>query len=131
MRWLVGVALLAVGCIAGDPVSAGPITAAELHPGPNGTPPRVAPNRLEPLRIAGEKTILPDEKRISRRASFKFCLDESGRVADVKLLEASGDDQYDAKISATIQQRWAYQPVVVEGKPTAVCSAVTFIYNSR
>ena len=82
------------------------------------------------LRIAGDKTILPDDKAFSRRAAFKFCVDESGRVAAVTLLQTSGDEAYDAKIIAKMQQ-WAYRPVIVDGHPTAVCSAITFIYNRR
>ena len=127
MRWLVGVALLATACIGGDPVSAGPITAAELRPGTNGSPPMVAPNRLEPLRIAGDKTIVPDDRQ-SRRGTFRFCLDEAGKVTEVAALQTTGDGLYDAKI-VTEMHRWAYQPVVVEGRHTAVCSRITFIYN--
>jgi hypothetical protein len=28
-------------------------------------------------------------------------------------------------------QQWAYRPVIVDGQPTAICSAVTFIFNRR
>jgi TonB family protein len=112
------------------PPNTAPLTAADLRPGANGGPAVIAPSRLDVLRIVGEKKILPDDKGFSRRASIKFCVDESGRVAAVTILQTSGDERYDAKIIASVQH-WAYRPVVVDGQPTAVCSAMTFIYNYR
>ena len=89
----------------------------------------IAPSRLEALRIAGDKTILPDDMQ-SRRSTFKFCLDVTGKVGDIVPLQSSGDGRYDAKIERAMQ-KWAYRPVIVDGQPTPVCSAVTFIFNQR
>jgi TonB family protein len=112
------------------PPNTAPLTAADLRPGANGGPPAIAPSRLDVLRIAGDKTILPEDLGSSRRASVKFCVDENGRVTTVSLLQTSGDDRYDAKLMAAIHQ-WAYRPVIVDGQPTAVCSAMTFLFNHR
>jgi TonB family protein len=135
VRWLVVAAIAHVGCGGAEtappaPPNPAPLTAADLRPGVNGGPAVIAPSRLEVLRIAGEKTIVPYDKNVSRHSSFKFCVDESGRVTTVTLLQPSGDDRYDAKIMAAVHQ-WAYRPVIVDGHPTAVCSAITFIYNHR
>jgi hypothetical protein len=72
-----------------------PLTAAELRAGASGGPEVIAPSRLEPLRIAGEKNIWPDDKRVSRRCSIKFCLDEAGQITMVSILQRSGDEAYD------------------------------------
>lgn len=135
MRWLVVAAIAHTGCGGAEtappaPPSTAPLTAADLRPRVNGGPAVIAPSRLEVFRIAGEKMILPDDLGFSRRATVKFCVDESGRVTTVAVLQASGDDRYDAKVMATVHH-WAYRPVVVDGQPTAVCSAITFIYNHR
>jgi len=106
-----------------------PITAAELRPGADGGAPMVAPNRLEPLRVAGNPMIRPDDEQ-SRRGTFKFCVDVTGKVGDIEQQQSTGDGRYDAKIEREMQH-WAFRPVLVDGQPTAVCSKITFIYNHR
>jgi hypothetical protein len=131
MRWLVGV-MAAVGCGGASPTSSTTttsFTSSDLRPSKDGGPSLIAPSRLEALRIAGDKTILPDDMR-SRRGTFKFCLDVTGKVGDIEPLQPTGDARYDAKIERAMQQ-WAYRPVIVDGQPAAICSAVTFIYNRR
>ncbi len=107
------------------------ITDADLRPDTNGGPPAIAPSRLEPLRVEGEKTIVPDGDVMLAaqksgqvlKGSFKYCLDETGRVARVTMLQSTGVSGYDTKITAKMNQ-WAFRPVVVGGKTIAVCSAV-------
>jgi hypothetical protein len=130
MRWLVGVAVAAAGCGgAPPPASTTTFTSSDLRPSKEGGPSMIAPSRLEELRVAGDKTIVPDDME-SRRGTFKFCLDVTGKVGDIEPLQPTGDAHYDAKIERAMQQ-WAYRPVIVDGQPTAICSAVTFIFNHR
>jgi len=132
MRWLVAVVVVAA-CGGAQTQSeaqarAGkPIASAELRPNPDGGAPMVAPSRLEPFRTAGEMIVPPDDQK-SRRGTFKFCVDVTGKVGDIDKLQSTGDGRYDAKLERAMQQ-WAYRPVLVDGQPTAVCSRVTFIYH--
>jgi len=141
VRWFVGCAIAAAACGGAEttsPPTTAPITAAALRPDTNGGPPVIAPNRLEPLRIAGELTITPDDdvKLAAKQTgqelhgSFKFCLDETGHLTGVTMLQTTHVESYDAKIVAAMQ-RWAYRPVMVDGHAIAVCSAITFIFKAR
>lgn len=107
---------------------------------PDAVPTRnIAPNALEPLRLKGNKLIVPDEfvkrtiqatgdNRVS--SSVKMCVDATGKVSRLTLLKASGYPAYDDEILAEMK-RWAFQPYVADGKPVAVCTAVSFIYSQR
>lgn len=45
-------------------------------------------------------------------------------------LRSTGFPAYDEKILRELRQ-WQYRPFLVNGKPVAVCTAVTFIYSQR
>ena len=96
----------------------------------------VSPRDLEPLRLVGDKNVVPDdEDRIHLRdtrviGSFKMCLDETGHYERGLLLKSTGLPRYDRKIARTIM-KWAYRPYVVDGVALPVCSAVTFIYTQH
>ena len=90
-------------------------------------------------RIYGEKLITPDdatksaihEARVSRiQGSFRFCLDETGKVESVLPMRSTGYADYDRKIIGAIR-RWRYAPYKVDDQPVPVCSAVTFIYSQN
>ena len=151
MRALVLVLVLAVAACGGAKTSSPsttapstmpspfrPLTAADLRPSANGSPPAVAPSRLEPLRVAGTINITPsDEVKAAAqqtghtlRGTFKYCVDETGQVTNVTVLQTTQVEAYDAKIVREMQ-KWAYRPVVVDGHATAVCSAATFIFSVR
>jgi len=109
-------------------------------PPPPAPPQNVAPAALDALRIAGEKNIVPDDvtkTEISRSGkdrlvgSFKLCLTLEGNISQVTQLKSTGFSSYDAKIQNTIRGEWRYRPFTVNGKPTPVCTAVTFIYNQK
>ena len=102
---------------------------ADLRPGVNGGPAVIAPRGWTCCGSPARRRSCRDDKNVSRRSAFKFCVDESGPVTTITVLQASGDDRYDAKIVAAMHQ-WAYRPVIVDGRRTAVCSAITFIYNA-
>jgi protein TonB len=101
-------------------------------------PPRtVPPAVLEGHRVSGEKNIVPDDitkTEIARAGkekvvgSFKLCLDTTGAPSAVKQLKSTGFSKYDEKIISGIKT-WRYRPYEVDGKPTPVCTAVTFIYS--
>jgi outer membrane biosynthesis protein TonB len=88
-------------------------------------------------RVEGEKLITPDDSdktMIAQSggelivASFKVCLDDKGAVSDGTTLESSGVSSYDAKLVRTMH-KWRYEPVILKGKATAVCTGLTFVYN--
>jgi protein TonB len=109
-------------------------------PPPPAPPQNVAPAALDALRIAGEKNIVPDDvtkTEISRSGkdrlvgSYKLCLTAEGNIGQVSQLKSTGFPSYDSKITGTIRSEWRYRPFTVNGKPTPVCTAVTFIYNQK
>jgi hypothetical protein len=104
------------------------------------TPTVVAPAALDANRIAGDKSIVPDETTmdaISRSgadkltSSFKVCVNAEGAIATVSQLKSSGFPQYDEKIQNTIRKEWRYKPYLVNGKATPVCTAFRFIYSQK
>jgi len=99
----------------------------------------VPPSLLESYRTKGDKNIVPDDptkKEIARSGndkvvgSYKLCVDARGAVASVSQLKSTGFPAYDAKITGEMK-RWGYKPYEVNGKPTAACTAVTFIYSQQ
>lgn len=107
-------------------------------PVPN--PPKiVSPTVLEPLRLAGSKLIVPDDKTKAAIqasghdkviASLKVCLDATGAVNVVRLLRSSGFAAYDQLLDREIHG-WKYKPYVDHGGAIPVCTAVTFIYSQH
>lgn len=98
----------------------------------------VPPIALDAYRLGGDKDIVPDEatKRAIATAgdskvvgSFKLCVDTSGKVSSVKPLKSTLFAAYDQTIEQAIHG-WTYRPFVRDGKPTPVCTAVTFIYTN-
>jgi protein TonB len=109
-------------------------------PPPPAPPQNVPPQALDANRIAGEKNIVPDDvtkTEISRSGkdkligSFKLCITAEGNIASVNQLKSTGFPAYDSKITSTIRGEWRYRPFSVNGKPTPVCTAVTFIYSQH
>jgi TonB family protein len=120
-----------------------PLAEALVHariPFPARTPDNrvmIAPTVLH--RLAGQTLVVPDDEtktRIQKAGvsrvigTFQFCVDEVGRVTDLSMLRSTGFPRYDGTILRAISQ-WAYAPYLDEGKPVAVCTAVTFIYSQR
>ena len=108
-------------------------------PPPPATPPTVVPTLLEGSRIAGSKHIVPDDstkteiqKAGKERAvgSWKLCITDAGDVSSVDMVQSTGFSTYDAKIEREIRT-WRYRPFLIDGKPAAVCTAVTFIYAQK
>src|SRR5262245_48740575 len=109
-------------------------------PPPPAPPQNVPPTALDANRIAGEKNIVPDDvtkTEISRSGkdkligSYKLCITVDGNIASVVQLKSTGFPSYDNKITSTIRGEWRYRPFMVNGKPTPVCTAVTFIYSQK
>ena len=94
---------------------------------------------MEAGRIAGNKIILPDDATKTEIAvsgkgkligTFKLCISTSGDVASVIRLKSTGFPAYDAKLHDEMTQ-WKYRPFILNGKPSPVCTAVTFIYSQH
>jgi serine/threonine-protein kinase len=109
-------------------------------PTPPAPPQTVAPTALDANRISGEKDIVPDDitqAEIGRAGvgtlvgSYKLCITTDGSIATVTPLKATGFPAYDTKIQNTIRSQWRYRPFMVNGKATAVCTAVRFIYSQK
>ena len=90
------------------------------------------------MRLAGNKTIVPDAQTRAAMisagkprviASLKVCLDDSGTVRSTSTLKSSGFPAYDRKL-INDTRGWVFRPYRVNGKPTAVCTAYTFIYDA-
>ena len=92
---------------------------------------------LETSRLSGHKNIVPDNdtKLAIARAdnpklvgTFKLCVDTSGTVSSIKMMKSTGFANYDQTIEQAMHD-WRYRPFLSGGKPTPVCTAVTFIYT--
>jgi hypothetical protein len=103
-------------------------------------PQLVAPTALDAFRIAGEKSIVPDEITMSAIArsghdtlvsTYKICITTDGSVNNVSQLRSTGFPDYDAKILNTIRRDWRYRPFLVNGKPAPVCTALRFVYSQK
>jgi hypothetical protein len=107
-------------------------------PPPPAPPQNIAPSLLERNRIRGDRNLPPDADVLAAMAkagkdkligSFKVCIDDTGRVSSVTMLKATGFPSYDASLMALIRA-WAFRPFEEHDKPTAVCSAFTFIHRT-
>jgi TonB family protein len=93
---------------------------------------------LEPYRTAGDKQITPDSDVLTAARDtghtivgvFKFCVDETGQVTRVVTLQSTQVPSYDQKVIRKMKL-WAYSPIVVDGRATAVCGAITFKVNAH
>jgi TonB family protein len=115
-------------------------TGAPPPPPPPPPPPApviVAPSALNANRISGTTNIVPDDatraamvkdKRARLLASVKLCVKETGDITGVNVVKSSGYPAYDKRISDAVAA-WKYRPYMVNGKPTAACTAVIFIYS--
>jgi hypothetical protein len=106
-------------------------------PRPPSAPQNVPPTALENNRLAGSKTIVPDEstKDEIRAAgkdkvigSYKLCITVDGEVSAVSQLKSTGFSSYDGKIISEMKT-WKYMPYIYGGNATPVCTAVTFIFS--
>ena len=108
-------------------------------PPPPAPPQNVPPSLLEGARIAGNKTIVPDDmtKLDIQQAgkdkiigTWKLCITVAGDISSVTMLKSTGFPAYDAKVERGIRT-WRYRPYQINGKPAPVCTAVTFIYSQQ
>ena len=101
--------------------------------------PAVSAGVLESQRIAGEARIAPGDADVAAiraagkervEAVARLCLDTAGVVQSVTLTKPSGFAGYDQTIEQGMRS-WRFRPYEIDGKPTAVCTAVTFVYSTR
>jgi hypothetical protein len=96
----------------------------------------VAPSVFDASRLEGDKNIGPDadtQRAIATAGkklvgTFKLCINKRGAVSTVKVLKPTGFERYDQTIEQQMHT-WKYRPFEVDGKPTPVCTAVTFVYT--
>ena len=107
-------------------------------PPPPAPPQTITPSALEAMRIAGTKSIAPDGATRAEMirtgkprvvASLKLCVDASGTVSSTSMLKSSGFPIYDKRLISETRG-WVFRPYRVNGKPTAVCTAYTFIADA-
>ncbi|MFT3693536.1 MAG: hypothetical protein QM831_10385 [Kofleriaceae bacterium] len=140
MRSMAAVFVIAAcGGGSNEPAHPQPSAQPEIYPGVMSKSGKqaykMAPNLLEQYRLTGDKTITPPaEEKASFRGrtygSYKFCLDETGHYESGVMLRSTRLPGYDARIVREIMS-WTYKPVLVNGAPVPVCTAVTFIYTQR
>ncbi|MCP4445817.1 MAG: energy transducer TonB [Myxococcales bacterium] len=66
----------------------------------------------------------------SAMAIMRMCLDNSGAVSKAQIVRSSGYAEYDAKLKSSVR-RWRYEPFLANGRPAAICTQVTFIYQQE
>jgi hypothetical protein len=97
----------------------------------------VAQIGLEQHRIAGDRHIPPpadvartiaasDRTRVV--STWKVCVDLTGAVSHVEMLKSTGLAKYDRQIAKQLR-RWRFRPMLLEGKPAAVCTSTTQLYR--
>lgn len=114
---------------------AAPAAAASGKPAPL----EVAVELVEPLRISGEKMVLPDDPTkdairdrgvTGTTAVFELCLDAAGVPSEVTRQRSSCFPRYDQRIR-TAMLAWRFSPYLVDGRATEVCTAINFVYQQR
>jgi outer membrane biosynthesis protein TonB len=51
-------------------------------------------------------------------------------VSEVRTLRSTRSLKYDTKILSQMKS-WTYEPTLIDGKPSKVCTTITFIYTQR
>jgi hypothetical protein len=125
----------ASGCLGpfGSPDGDGADGAAAA-PSPPPVPPTVTPDKLH--RLTGEATVAPgDAARQAIAAAggappavaiVKICVTGDGKIESARLIKTSKVAAYDEQLIEAIKGTWTFEPVVIDGKATAVCSPVVF-----
>jgi periplasmic protein TonB len=112
-------------------------TGAPPPPPPPEKPKIVPQNVLKEYRISGDyqitapdtvKTLMVKQGQTKLIGTVKMCLSQGGSVESLRMVKSTGYDEYDQKILRSMRQ-WKYRPFQVNGRPTPVCTSVTFIYN--
>jgi hypothetical protein len=94
---------------------------------------------LEGHRIAGKKSIVPDDQTKTAIAQsgasrfmgvFRICIDEAGHVESVLPLVSTGFATYDRDLRLGMM-KWVYKPYTIDDQPVPVCTKVTFIYSQK
>ena len=102
-------------------------------------PPIVPPRAVEEHRIAGERAIEPDARtktfiQINSFGrvvgTFRLCLDATGKPEAIDVLRSTGIASYDQRLIDGMSA-WRYSPFELDGKPTPVCTGITFIYTQH
>lgn len=60
--------------------------------------------------------------------AFKLCIDASGRVSRLSIIDTTDYPAYDRKLVTEMQQ-WRYVPYEVGGEAVPVCTAITVVYR--
>lgn len=66
----------------------------------------------------------------SGRNVTRFCVDENGRVEQVRTTKSIGDAQVDALIGTAVK-RWRFRPFRIDGKAQRACTTATFNIEFR
>lgn len=134
------VGLVGLFCLVMRGASSSAQPAQPVPPPPPTPPVLIAPTALELLRVAGEKSILPDpldqrdivnSGKTKLFTTYKICTDTAGAVKILNMLKSSGFPGYDAKVSATIRGTWRYSPYLKDGVAEPVCTSVTLIVETN
>lgn len=91
---------------------------------------RLGGGRIEPAPDAATRAEMATAQVTRVVGVFKLCVDAAGGITEVKPLKSTGFAGYDRTIEAELR-RWQYRPVEIEGRPSAICTAQTFIYRGE
>ena len=75
-------------------------------------------------KLAGTKAATFHKRPGSTKVAF--CVNESGKVVDVRTIKKFPDDPKVDQICRETVQKWRYRPFMVGGKPQKTCTEVTF-----
>ncbi|HSS02284.1 MAG TPA: CHAT domain-containing protein [Kofleriaceae bacterium] len=99
----------------------------------------IEPSRLKAQQIAGDTDVPASRatKACMRRyhldilkGTVRLCVDARGRVTAAMLTSQSDCEEYNDQLVRAVQ-RWRYRPYLVDGRATAVCSTVEFMYANH
>jgi CHAT domain len=109
---------------------------ARLGPGP---PVDIHPSQLKAQQISGDTNIPASAatRRCMQRyhldglqGTVALCVDERGLVSASTMNHPSDCDEYNQQLLYAVRG-WRYRPYLVDGRATAVCSTVEFMYANH
>jgi TonB family protein len=130
-------ALCAVALIATATLACGGDRGTPRSPTASPSGPRMVPQvELERYRIGGKGDAMPDDREAKAMAKrnrgtlgiLKLCVNDKGAPSKIEVLRSTGFGAYDLKL-ATLMATWRFRPFLIEGRPVAVCTSVTFIFR--
>lgn len=101
---------------------------------PKAAAPPAAPTELKPIQ---RTHTIPPYPTISQRlgeqgtSQLQVAISIEGNVTECKVIKSSGSERLDTAACAYVQGHWRWQPPTSEGKPVAVSTDVSVVWNLK